>query len=395
MAGLLVLATLAYGVFALVRPVPAMTVVGVPRSRAFDGRLRLAWPRQGEAAVGLQGVGLIGSHRSRRPTAIASIAKVMTAYVVLHDHPLHGRAVGPQIKVRPADVAAYRADRAGGQSVVVVRAGERLTERQALEGMLLPSGNNIATLLARWDAGSERRFVAKMNGRARALGLAHTRYSGASGVQASTVSTASDQVRLAMRAMDIRAFRVTVAMAQATLPVAGRQYNKDALLGQHGIVGIKTGTTSRAGGCFLFAAREHLDRRSITVVGAVLHQMAGRAQPSMIDAAFHATTRLLASTRRVLLKRRVVRRGSALGWMKAPWTDRVALRATRPASLIGWPGLRIHTTILAARHLSAPIHAGQEVGTAVLAAGKQHQTVRLVASRAAPEASLGWRLAHP
>ena len=91
-------------------------------------------------------------------------------------------------------------------------------------------------------------------------------------MQASTVSTASDQVRLAMRAMDVRALRLIVAMAQATLPVAGRQYNKDALLGQAGIVGIKTGTTSQAGGCFVFAAREHLAGRSITVVGAVLHQ---------------------------------------------------------------------------------------------------------------------------
>src|SRR5689334_12547605 len=143
-----------------------MTVVAVPHPAAFRGRLRLAWPRQGEAAIGLQGVGMVGPHGSRRPTPIASIAKVMTAYEVLHDHPLHARAGGPQSTVRPADVAAYRADGAAGESVVAVRAGERLTERQALEAMLLPSGNNIASLLARWDAGSERAFVTRMNARA-------------------------------------------------------------------------------------------------------------------------------------------------------------------------------------------------------------------------------------
>ncbi|HEY3728203.1 MAG TPA: hypothetical protein VGL51_13565 [Solirubrobacteraceae bacterium] len=394
-AGMVVLVALAYGVFAVVRSVPAMSVVAVPRSSAFGGRVRLAWPSQGEAAVGLQGVGVIGSHGSHRPTAIASIAKVMTAYLVLHDHPMHAGRGGPQITVRPADVGVYRADRAAGQSVVAVRAGERLTERQALEGMLLPSGNNIATLLARWDAGSERAFVAKMNKRARALGLTHTRYTGASGVQDRTVSTASDQTRLAMRAMDVRALRQIVAMGQAILPVAGRQYNKDALLGQNGVVGIKTGTTSKAGGCFVFAAREHLAGRSITLVGAVLHQAAGQAQPTMIDAAFHATTRLLTSTRRVLLKRRILRRGAALAWIKAPWAERIALRATKPASLIGWPGLRIHTTILGTGHLSAPINAGQKVGTAVIAAGNQRETVRLTASRAAPQAPLAWRLANP
>jgi D-alanyl-D-alanine carboxypeptidase (penicillin-binding protein 5/6) len=395
LAGLVVVTALAYVVFALVRSVPGPSLFPATRARAFAGRpLRLAWPSRGEAAVGVEGVGLIGSHGSGRPTPIASIAKVMTAYLVLREHPLHGGAGGPRIMVTAADVAVYRADTAAGQSVVAVRAGERLTERQALEGLLLPSGNNIATLLARWDARSEAAFVAKMNARARALGLVHTRYRDASGVRAATVSTAGDQVRLAMRAMAVPAFRQTVAMAQATLPVAGRQYNKDTLLGKHGIVGIKTGTTSQAGACFVFAAHERLARRSTTVVGAVLHQPAGRAQLS-IASAFQATTALLASARRVLVKRRAIRRGATLAWIKAPWADRVALRAARSASLVGWPGLRIHTSIATARRVHVPVNVGQDVGTAVVTAGEQRDTVQLVVSRDLAGASLAWRLAHP
>jgi D-alanyl-D-alanine carboxypeptidase (penicillin-binding protein 5/6) len=123
--------------------------------------------------------------------------------------------------------------------VVAVRVGERLTEGQALEGLLLLSGNNMATLRVRWDAGSERAFVAKMNARARALGLTHTRYTGASGVQASTASTAGDQVRLAMRAMDVLALRQTVAVAQATLPVAGRQYTRTRCSAKTGSLGSR------------------------------------------------------------------------------------------------------------------------------------------------------------
>jgi serine-type D-Ala-D-Ala carboxypeptidase (penicillin-binding protein 5/6) len=396
LAGLAVVAAaLGYSVFALVRSVPAATVTPAARARAFARRpLRLAWPRQGEAAVGVQGVGLIGSHGSRRPTPIASLAKVMTAYVVLRDHPLHGGVGGPQIGVKPADVSIYRADAAAGQSVVAVRAGERLTERQALEGLLLPSGNNIATLLARWDAGSERAFVAKMNAGARALGLLHTRYRDASGVGAGTVSTAVDQLRLVIHAIDLSALRQTVAMAQATLPVAGRQYNKNTLLGRDGIVGIKTGTTSQAGACFVFAAHEHLARGSITVVGAVLHQPTGSAQLS-IAPAFHATTALLASTRRVLVTRRVISRGATLAWIKAPWADRVALRAAGSGSFLGWPGLRIRTSIATAHSLQVPVKAGQHVGTALVSAGEQRATIQLVASRAVPDASVAWRLAHP
>jgi serine-type D-Ala-D-Ala carboxypeptidase (penicillin-binding protein 5/6) len=115
---------------------------------------------------------------------------------------------------------------------------------------LLPSGNNLATLLARWDASSEAVFVAKMNAQARALHLAHTRYVDASGLSAGTASTARDQVSLAMVALEVAVLRQIVAMRQATLPVAGRQYNLNAMLGNDGIVEVKTGSTSHARGCF-------------------------------------------------------------------------------------------------------------------------------------------------
>ncbi len=390
------LVCLAYVAFALVRAVPGPTVSVATRSGSFAGHPpALAWPHQGEAAIALQGVGLIGVHGSGKPTPIASIAKVMTAYVVLRDHPLSGTAAGPRITVTPADVATYRADDGAGQSVVAVRVGEHLSERQALEGLLLPSGNNLASLLARWDARRQARFVARMNAQARALGLAHTHYADASGVQAATVSTAADQVALAMRAMALPAFGQTVAMAQATLPIAGPQDNLDRLLGKDGIVGIKTGSTSEAGGCFVFAARERLPGRSVTVVGAVLHQHAGPAGSSPIAPAFNATTTLLGSTRGALAQRRVIKRGDTLGWVKAPWSDRVALVAASSASFIGWPGLAIHARIATALALSPPVSPGQNTGTVVLASGQQRATVALVASRAVPGASLGWRLAHP
>ena len=82
-----------------------------------------------------------------------------------------------------------------------VRVGEQLSELQALEGALIPSGDNIIQLLATWDAGSTRAFVKRMNALARRLGMDHTHYAGPSGVNPATVSTASDQLRLAAAAM--------------------------------------------------------------------------------------------------------------------------------------------------------------------------------------------------
>ncbi len=395
-ATLLLLAATAYVVFTLERSLPAPSVVPTPASVAFTGPHRaLAWPGQGQAAVGLEGVGLIASHGSHRPTPIASVAKIMTAYMVLRDHPLRGGTDGPQITVTSADVGVYQADKAAGQSVVAVQPGEPLSLRQALQGLLLPSGNNIATLLARWDAGSQGAFIAKMNGEAGALGLSHTHYTDPSGLQAGTTSTATDQVHLAMRALEIPAFREIVAMPEVTLPVAGRQFNVNGMLGKDGIVGVKTGSTSQAGGCFVFAAHQVVGGRTVTVVGAVLHQLATPAQPSIIEGAFHASTTLLASVRHILVTRQVVDRGQSLASIKSSWADPIAVPAVRSVSLVGWPGLPIRNTIATVSHPAVPIKAGQNVGVAVFASGEQRAQVRLVASRGLSQPSLTWRLTHP
>jgi D-alanyl-D-alanine carboxypeptidase len=69
--------------------------------------------------------------------------------------------------------------------------GEKLTELRALQAMLIPPGDNIVSLLARWDAGSQAAFVAKMNAAAGSLGLRSTRYTDVSGADPATASTAA------------------------------------------------------------------------------------------------------------------------------------------------------------------------------------------------------------
>src|SRR6266581_8823519 len=211
----------------LLRPVPPMALTAsVTTVRVLPGVApRPDWPGRAEAAVGLPVIGLLGAHGGSRPVPIASLAKIMTADIVLRDRPLPAAGAGPVITVAAADAAAYARDQRQGQSVVQVAAGEKLTERQALEAMLIPSGNNIAALLARWDAGSEAAFVAKMNAQARLLGLGGTRYADASGVDPATVSTAADQFHLTVRALAVPAFRQMVAMPQVRLPAAGLAYN--------------------------------------------------------------------------------------------------------------------------------------------------------------------------
>jgi D-alanyl-D-alanine carboxypeptidase (penicillin-binding protein 5/6) len=232
---------------------------------------RTVWPAFGQAAVQL-GQSHVQAGPNQRRAAIASLAKMMTAYLVLRDHPLHPGRDGPALTLTDADVADTDRRRGQRESVVSIAAGEQLTERQALEALLVPSANNIAAVLARWDAGSAGRFVARMNATARSLGMTHTRYTDPSGYDDTTVSTAADQVLIAHRAMRLPALASIVSTPSATLPVAGAVSNTNTLLGHDGFVGVKTGSDDAAGGCFAFRAIRRIDGKRTTITGVVLGQ---------------------------------------------------------------------------------------------------------------------------
>ncbi|HMC69009.1 MAG TPA: hypothetical protein VKJ07_07640, partial [Mycobacteriales bacterium] len=215
--------------------------------------LGTVWPEYGQAAVQI-GQSRIRAGPNQHAAPIASVAKVMTAYLVLRDHPLGVREDGPTITLTGADVADTDRRSRQRESVVPIVAGEQLTERQALQALLLPSANNIAAVLARWDSGSAARFVTHMNATARSLGMTHTRYTDPSGYDDRTVSTAADQLRIVDQAMRLPVFANIVATSSATLPVAGTVHNTNTLLGRNGFVGVKTGSDRAAGACFAFRA---------------------------------------------------------------------------------------------------------------------------------------------
>jgi serine-type D-Ala-D-Ala carboxypeptidase (penicillin-binding protein 5/6) len=230
------------------------------------------WPAHGQAAFIRTGQSQVQSGPNQHAAPIASVAKVMTAYLVLRDRPLRLGEDGPTIMLTDADVADTDRRRRQQESVVSIAAGEQLTELQALQALLLPSANNMAAVLAQWNAGAADRFVAEMNATARSLGMTHTRYTDPSGYDDATVSTAADQVRIVDEAMRLPVFASIVATPSATLPVAGTVHNTNTLLGHDGFVGVKTGSDDAAGGCFAFRAIRWIDGKQTTITGVVLGQ---------------------------------------------------------------------------------------------------------------------------
>ena len=248
------------------------------------------WPQQGQAALVL-GNGRSAASPREQPVAIASLAKVMTAYLTLERYPLSGAEDGFTITITAAQALAVAQDARQGQSVVALQAGEQLTERQLLEALLIPSGNNIARMLAARVAGNETRFIAAMNGEARALGLEHTTYTDPSGFDPSTVSTAADQLRVFEKAMRFPVFRQIVSMPSVTLPVAGTLTNYDPLIAQ-GYAG-KTGSDSAAGGCLAFFTPATVGGRRVIAVGVVLGQGQGSDTSALLAAAGEAAEQLV------------------------------------------------------------------------------------------------------
>jgi D-alanyl-D-alanine carboxypeptidase (penicillin-binding protein 5/6) len=348
----------------------------------------LAWPREGQAAVEVEGVGSFGSTGGSDPVPIASVAKVMTAYLTLREYPLPPGEQGFVVTITPADVAEEAQRLALGESTLSVKAGERITERQALQALLLPSANNIAALLAVHDAGGLTAFVARMNSTARKLGMVSTMYTDPSGFNDGTVSTAVDQLKLARAAMSIPAFATIVDESSAELPGVGRVANFNGLVGSGGYVGVKTGSDRAAGGCLVFAKQVTIGGRRLTVLGVVLGQREG----SLIETALAAAKRLGDSAAASLRVETALPAGTRV--LSASSADGRRTTAVTSDALreLGWGGLTLPVRVVA-RPAMSRLRAGEAMAT-VAVRGESAGVISAVASRSVAGPSLGWRLRH-
>ncbi|MBO2448225.1 D-alanyl-D-alanine carboxypeptidase [Actinomadura barringtoniae] len=350
----------------LLRPVPDPTMrLTVASTHTFAGsKPALPFPVQGQSAIWVDGLGTMGSSGPTTPTPTASVAKTMTAYVYLRSHPLQNGQPGPTLTVSPEGVAQIPARQRRGESLLGITANQRLTERKALEALMIISANDLAHELAKWDAGTEQAFVAKMNATAKSLGMSNTVYTDPSGYDARTVSTAADQVKLLRAAMKIPAFAETVNKPAYIPDGPGEtRHGGNILLGQLGVVGGKTGYTDKAGGNYIFAARKAVGGVNTLIVGAVM----GQHSPSAVGA-IDVAKRLVAGAETALQPVTIAKPGQKVGEVDDGLGKTTAVTVKSPVTVIGWPGLTVPVKVIGdAPHQAAQ---GERVGTVSTGAGK-------------------------
>lgn len=359
-------------------PSPSLALTAAP-SYTFDGTplpQTMPWPTEGQAVAEVEGLGSLGVHGAQTPVPIASVTKVMTAYLILRDHPLTGKQTGPVITVD-----AQAADEAGSsdESTAQVREGQRFTERQMLQLLLIPSGNNIARLLARWDSGTQEVFVTKMMKAATDLGMTNTTYTGASGFESTTKSTAVDQLKLAREIMKNDVFRSVVAQPNIKIPGVGTIYNNNNDLVNVGVIGVKTGSSTPAGGALMWAANKKIGGKEQLILGVVLQQHGGTTVYDSLQAALVNSQKLINSVQGGLTSSTIVKKGEVVGHIDDGLGGHTPVVAGKDLTAVGWAGLKTTLTLTPAKDgLPHSAKAGTQVGTLGFGSGSARTTVPVV-----------------
>jgi serine-type D-Ala-D-Ala carboxypeptidase (penicillin-binding protein 5/6) len=223
---------------------------------------------------------ILASADPPEPVAIASVTKIMTAWLVLKL-----AAADPKVLDEVVTFSA-KADQTGG-TTADLKVGERVAVRDLLYGLMLPSGNDAARAFAEHFAGRfpppegkadpdpAAPFIAAMNKEAAALKMTNTRYIDPHGLGLNR-STPRDLAALAGACLRNELFRTIVNTRRHTATITAPDRttrtvvwnNTNRLLGIEGYDGVKTGTTTAAGYCLVGSARREGGHRIVVVLGA-------------------------------------------------------------------------------------------------------------------------------
>jgi serine-type D-Ala-D-Ala carboxypeptidase (penicillin-binding protein 5/6) len=314
---------------------------------------------------------VLTSHAGNRELPIASTTKLMTAYVAMKELPLD-----KVVRAEP-----YQAEY--GESLMGLRAGQQISVRDLVYGLILRSGNDAAHTLAIAAAGSERRFVAQMNRYAAALGLSHTHYANPIGLdEKGNYSSASDLMTLTRRLLQKPAFARIADSRSAVLrsvqPPRRIATINELLLMAPWVTGVKTGHTFGA----LYVLVGSGQRRGVSLISAVVGTWTDEER-------FDDSLALLEWGFSQYRRRLPVHRGQDLTSPEIRYSGgELPLRAARSLRVGIRRGQRLDVRVRAPKQVEGPLRRGARLGAVtVFVSGRRAGSVPLLAGRAVPEAS--------
>ncbi len=379
-----------YSAYCLLRPLQIASVTSHPLNTQ-GATSQLVWPAVGQSAAGIVGNSSVITHGAQVPAPTASVAKLITALVVLKERPLQDGQAGPLITLTANDVAIYNKYVSEEGSVVPVASGEAISEYQMLEAMLLPSANNMADSLAIWAYGSLPAYAVAANNFIAQAGLGQTHVGvDASGYDPSTTSTAHDLVMLGELAMQNPIIAGIVAQPSVTgIPLTTTIKNVNSLLGSNGVIGIKTGNTDQAGGVFVSAEQTVINNKTVTSVTALM------ATPTLADA-LSSSVPFIQSTHRNFQPVTVVKAGAVVGKYTLPWGASALVVATQDLTVTAWNDSPVSITV----HLQSIADKTSSRATVGNVTAEQlpvvsRDSVPVQLEHAIPQPSAWWRLTHP
>ena len=320
---------------------------------------------------------VLAAKNSDSERMIASTTKMMTAYVA-------HRLLEPSKVVR---APRYRAS--PGESLAGLEGGDRISVRDLLYALLLPSGNDAAEALSKLAQPSEKRFVVAMNAQARRLGLAHTHFSTPVGLdERGNYSSAHDLAVLAQALLEDPLLARIVDTEQRTIKAGRRKLrlvnHNNLVLTKPWISGVKTGYTSSAGYNLVAAGTRDNTTLISVVMGTPSEAARDRASLDLLGWGFSRYRRFEPVTR----DEQVVSTGLDFR------DERIPLVASRSLPVLARDGQQVRVETDSPEELTGPVSKGQEAGqVTVTVGGVEAASAPLVTGEAAPAASLSQKAA--
>ena len=366
-------------------PVPSAAVSAQTALDFTSETAEIAVPPFGITAVQADGYGLLTGSNLDSTVPIASMAKVVTALVVLEAHPIPNGTAGDPIVFDAQDVAWFNESVANAESRADVIEGMELSQRDVITVMLVKSANNYSRTLARWAFGSDEAFVTAANDWAARNGLSKTTIADSSGLNPQTQSSLNDLLVLGRMALDNPVTAQAVASPVVAIDPIGEIENSNKLLGTLGVNGIKTGTTDEAGACLLFSANLPVGDASIRIIGVTVgapdHDSLDAALSSMLEsiqAGFHVVTPTTS--------------GQVLATATTAWNSAVPLVSAETVSRIVWSSTPVTVSLPATVGGVGGINSSASAVTVQF--GDEVVVVEMLRSISMDDPGLAWRVTH-